>query len=136
MKQIVGYISGIFDLFHIGHLNILRNCKGLCDKLIVGVVVSEVVLQHKNKKPIIPLNERIDIVRNIKFVDVVIPQEIVDRYEIWKKLKFDVLFVGDDWYDKKSWNEYEKKLKKVGVKTIYFPYTKRISSTLIRKKMR
>lgn len=105
----IGYTTGVFDLFHIGHLNMLKNAKGLCDKLIVGVTVDELV-SYKNKKSVIPFEERIEIVRSIKFVDTAIAQENIDKFEAWKKVKFDILFVGDDWYDSKSWNEYEKNL--------------------------
>lgn len=129
-REIIGYTTGVFDLFHIGHLNLLRNAKALCDKLIVGVTTDELV-SYKHKKAIIPFNERCEIVRNIKFVDLVVPQENMDKYEAWKKLKFDIMFVGDDWYNTKKWNDIEAQLKKVGVKIIYFPYTKGTSSTLI-----
>ncbi len=130
--MVVGYTSGVYDLFHIGHLNLLKNAKGLCDKLIVGVSVDELV-KYKNKHPVIPFEERIEIVRNIKFVDVAIPQEELDKYRMWEKLHFDVLFVGDDWYNSPSWKEMEEKFSKVGVKIIYFPYTKSTSSTLLNE---
>ncbi len=130
--MVVGYTSGVYDLFHIGHLNLLKNAKGLCDKLIVGVSVDELV-KYKNKHPVIPFEERIEIVRNIKFVDVAIPQEELDKYRMWEKLHFDVLLVGDDWYNSPSWKEMEEKFSKVGVKIIYFPYTKSTSSTLLNE---
>ena len=130
--MIIGYLGGVFDLFHIGHLNILRNCKSLCDKLIVGVTIDELVT-YKHKKAVISFKERIEIIRNIKSVDCAIPQREIDKFEIWKRLKFDVLFVGDDWYKDRRWKEYERKLKKVGVKIIYFPYTKGTTSTLINE---
>lgn len=131
-KEIIGYTTGVFDLFHIGHLNLLRNARALCDKLIVGVTTDELV-SYKHKKAIIPFNERCEIVRNIKFVDLVVPQENMNKYEVWKKLKFDIMFVGDDWYNTEKWNDIEAKFKKVGVKIIYFPYTKGTSSTLINQ---
>ena len=127
----LGYTCGVYDLFHIGHLNLLKNAKGLCDKLIVGATVDELVA-YKHKKAVIPFSERIEIVRNIKFVDAAIPQENIDKYEMWKKLHFDILFVGDDWYDTPSWKEMEKRFEEVGVRVVYFPYTKTISSTIIR----
>ena len=127
----LGYTCGVYDLFHIGHLKLLKNAKGLCDKLIVGVTVDELVA-YKHKKAVIPFSERIEIVRNIKFVDAAIPQENIDKYEMWKKLHFDILFVGDDWYDTPSWKEMEKRFEEVGVRVVYFPYTKTISSTIIR----
>ena len=127
----LGYTGGVYDLFHIGHLNLLKNAKGLCDKLIVGVTVDELVA-YKYKKAIIPFEERLEIVRSIKYVDAVIPQEEIDKYKIWEKIKFDVLFVGDDWFQDSSWQEMEKKLNDVGVRIVYFPYTKGISSTILR----
>ena len=128
MKKIIGYTSGVYDLFHIGHLNMLRNAKSLCDKLIVGVTTDELV-KYKNKTPVIPFHERIEIIRNIKCVDAVVPQEDMDKMKQWNKLKFDVVFVGDDWYGTDKWKEIESSFKKVDVKVTYFPYTKGISST-------
>ena len=128
--MITGYTTGVYDLFHIGHLNLLKNAKGLCDKLIVGVTTDELV-SYKNKKAVIPFEERIEIDRNIQFVDAVIPQDSMDKLEMWHKIKFDVMFVGDDWYNTDKWKDLEEKLKVLGVKIIYFPYTKGTSSTLI-----
>jgi glycerol-3-phosphate cytidylyltransferase len=130
--MITGYTTGVYDLFHIGHLNLLKNAKGLCDKLIVGVTTDELV-SYKNKKAVIPFEERIEIVRNIQFVDAVIPQNSMDKLEMWHKIKFDVMFVGDDWYNTDKWKDLEEKLKALGVKIIYFPYTKGTSSTLINE---
>jgi glycerol-3-phosphate cytidylyltransferase len=127
----IGYTGGVYDLFHIGHLNLLKNAKGLCDKLIVGVTVDELVA-YKYKKAIIPFEERLEIVRGIKYVDAAIPQEEIDKFKIWEKLKFDILFVGDDWYQDENWQKMENDLKNVGVKIVYFPYTKGISSTVLR----
>lgn len=110
----------------------LKNAKGLCDKLIVGVTVDELVA-YKNKKSVIPFEERIEIVRSIKYVDAAIPQENIDKFETWKKLHFDVLFVGDDWYKSERWQELEEKFNAVGVRIVYFPYTKGTSSTLINQ---
>ena len=133
--MVVGYTTGVYDLFHIGHLNLLKNAKGLCDKLIVGVTVDELV-SYKYKKAVIPFEDRIEIVRSIKYVDAAIPQESLDKFEMWKKIRFDVLFVGDDWYNSERWQELEKKFKEVGVRVIYFPYTKGISSTIISKALK
>lgn len=130
--MIIGYTTGVFDLFHIGHLNLLKNAKGLCDKLIVGVSTDEIV-QYKNKTPVIPFEDRIEIVRSIKFVDIAIPQKNIDKYEAWNRLKFNRMFVGDDWYNSESWNSYEEKLSQVGVDIIYLPYTPDVSSTKISK---
>jgi glycerol-3-phosphate cytidylyltransferase len=130
--MIVGYTTGVFDLFHIGHLNLLKNAKGLCDKLIVGVTTDELV-SYKGKKAVIPFEERLEIVRNIQFVDAVIPQDSMDKMENWKKLKYDVMFVGDDWHNTPKWEEFENQFNKVGVKIVFFPYTKGVSSTLINE---
>lgn len=131
-KMVIGYTSGVYDLFHIGHLNLLKNAKGLCDKLIVGVSTDKLV-EYKHKRPVIPFEERIEIVRSCKFVDAAIPQEELDKYKMWEKLHFDVLFVGDDWYNSPSWKEMEEKFSKVGVRVVYFPYTKGTSSTLLNE---
>tara|TARA_B110000483_G_C17934162_1_gene442008 strand:+ start:225 stop:641 length:417 start_codon:yes stop_codon:yes gene_type:complete len=136
--MVIGYTSGVYDLFHIGHLNLLRNAKGMCDKLIVGVTSDDLV-SYKNKKAVIPHNERIEIVRAIEYVDSVVQQENMDKFEMWRKLKFDVMFVGDDWFDSQKWQEIEEKFKEVGVRIVYFPYTKGTSSTLLNdtlKKLR
>lgn len=130
--MVIGYTTGVFDLFHIGHLNLLKNAKGLCDKLIVGVTTDELV-SYKNKKSVIPFEERLEIVRNIKYVDAVIPQDSMDKLEACKKVKFDVMFVGDDWHDTPKWRELDDKFSELGVRIIYFPYTKGTSSTLINK---
>ena len=129
--MIVGYTTGVFDLFHIGHLNILRRAKGKCDKLIVGVTTDELLNVYKNKTPIIPFEERIKIVESIKYVDEAVPQEDMDKLSHWEKLKFDVVFVGDDWQNTDKWNKIEEDFNKIGVNVIYFPYTEGTSSTLI-----
>ncbi len=130
--MITGYTTGVYDLFHIGHINLLRNAKSLCDKLIVGVTVDELVA-YKNKKSVIPFEERMEIVRSCQYVDAVIPQESMDKMENWQRLKFDIMFVGDDWYQTEKWNTIEEDFKEKGVKVIYFPYTKGTSSTLINE---
>ena len=131
-KKIVGYTAGVFDLFHIGHVNILRNAKSMCDYLIVGVSTDELVA-YKHKKAIIPYEQRVEVVSACKYVDTVVAQEDMDKLKMWKKLKFNIMFVGDDWFKTEKWNEIEKKLKKEGVETVYFPYTKNVSSTLINE---
>jgi glycerol-3-phosphate cytidylyltransferase len=131
--MILGYATGVFDLFHIGHLNLLRNAKSVCDKLIVGVTTDELLFNYKHKRPIIPFNERIEIVRNVKCVDAVIAQENMDKLSAWEKLKFDIMVVGDDWFHTPKWENIENQFKEHGVRIVYFPYTKGISSTLINK---
>lgn len=133
--MILGYTTGVFDLFHIGHLNMLKNAKSLCDKLIVGVTTDELV-SYKHKKAVIPFGERMEIVRAIKYVDAVIPQFDMDKIEAWKRLKFDIMFVGDDWYDTNKWNEFEKQFDEISggsVRIVYFPYYQGTSSTLINE---
>lgn len=131
-KQVIGYTTGVFDLFHIGHLRLLCKAKSLCDRLIVGVTTDELV-KYKFKKAVIPFEERIEIVQNIKCVDIVVPQNNMDKYAMWEKLKFDIMFVGEDWQKTKKWKRFEAQFNKVGVKIIYFPYTKGTSSTIINK---
>lgn len=131
--QIIGYTSGVFDLFHIGHLNILKRAKSLCDRLIVGVTIDELV-SYKGAKAVVPFEERLEIVQNIKCVDLAVPQNHLDKFTMWEKLKFDMMFIGDDWFDTERFKKFEEKLSTVGVKIIYLPYTERISTTE-RKKM-
>jgi glycerol-3-phosphate cytidylyltransferase len=131
-KTTIGYTSGVYDLFHIEHLNLIKNAKGLCDKLIVGVTSDELVA-YKNKKSVINHTERMEIVRNIKQVDAVVPQNDMDKFKMWERLKFDVMFVGDDWFKSDKWKELDEKFEAVGVKIIYFPYTEGTSSTLINE---
>ena len=130
--MIIGYTAGVYDLFHIGHLNLLKNAKGMCDKLIVGVTVDELV-SYKNKKAFIPYEERIEMVRSCRYVDAVVPQENMDKLTMCKKLGASYLFVGDDWYGTEEWEKYEKEFNESNIKIIYFPYTKGISSTRIRE---
>ena len=131
-NKTVVYTSGTFDMLHINHLKMIEYARALGDILIVGVNTDELVASYKST-PIIPFEERIEIVRSIKYVDAAIPQEDIDKFEAWKKLHFDVLFVGDDWYNSDRWEEMEKKFKEVGVRVVYFPYTKGTSSTLINQ---
>ncbi len=129
-KLVIGYTAGVYDLFHIGHLNLLKNAKGMCDKLIVGVTVDELVT-YKGKHAFIPFEDRIEIVRACKYVDAAVPQYDMDKLKACKELKADMLFVGDDWYNTPKWEEYEKEFQKAGIKIVYFPYTKGVSSTKI-----
>jgi len=129
---VVGYTTGVFDLFHVGHLNILKRAKALCDKLIVGVTVDRLV-QYKHKKSVIPFNERIEIVSSIKYVDLAVPQESMDKLDAWSRYKFDLMFVGDDWYKTDKWVEVESDFSKKGIRVIYFPYTTSTSSTMINE---
>lgn len=130
--MVIGYTTGVFDLFHIGHLNMLKNASSLCDKLIVGVTTDELV-SYKNKRAVIPFEERLEIVRNIKYVDAAIAQSDMDKFTMWKKIKFDIMFVGDDWFKTPKWEDLETKFSLVGVKIIYFPYTQGTSSTILNE---
>ena len=130
--MIIGYTTGVFDLFHIGHLNLLRKAKEQCDHLIVGVSVDDLVL-YKHKRAVIPFEERIEIVRQIKYVDEAVPQYNMDKMEAWRKYHFNRMFVGDDWKGTEKWNRIEAEMNAVGVELIYFPYTKGTSSTLINQ---
>ncbi len=135
MKKIVGYTTGVFDMFHIGHLNILRKAKERCDYLIVGVSTDELCSSYKGKEPIIPFEERKAIVEAIKYVDEVRPQEDRDKFAAWQRIGFDIMFVGDDWKGKPLFAELEKRFLDVGVTIEYFPYTQGTSSTILREKI-
>ncbi len=132
-KIIIGYTAGVFDLFHVGHVRVLKKAKSLCDKLIVGVSTDDLVKKYKKKYPIISQKERIEVVKSNKFVDYVVSQNSLNKYLNWKKLKYDIMFVGDDWYATKKWKDLDKEFKKLGVKIVYLPYTKGTSSTKINK---
>ena len=134
-KRVIGYTTGVFDMFHIGHLNILRRAKEQCDYLIVGVSTDEVCASYKHKKPIIPYEERKAIVEAIRYVDEVVPQIDRDKYGAWERIRFDRMFVGDDWKGSPLFSELEEKFKQVGVEIIYFPYTRGTSSTELRDKL-
>ena len=129
MSKTIGYTTGVYDMFHIGHLNILRNAKMYCDYLIVGVSTDELVMKEKNKKPVIPFEERIEIVSAIKYVDMVVPQVDKNKMAVWQKYHFNKMFVGSDWQGTAVWDGYEKEFAEVGVDIIYLPYTDGISST-------
>ena len=131
--MIIGYTTGVFDLFHIGHLSLLRNAKSMCDKLIVGVTTDELV-SYKGKKTIVPFSERIEIIRSCRYVDLAIPQNDMDKLNACKKLKANILFVGDDWYGTEKWKKYEKELEQEGINVIYFPRIQNHSSTELKQK--
>lgn len=137
-KKIIGYTAGVYDMFHIGHLNVIKNAKERCDYLIVGVSTDEVVEKNKNKKPIIPYDERAAIVEAIKYVDKVIPQiryDIEGKIETVKNNGINVMFVGSDWQGTEKWNKIEAELAKIGCKVVYLPHTDGISSTMLREKI-
>ena len=131
----VGYTTGVYDMFHVGHLNILRSAKEYCEFLIVGVSTDELVQHDKNKTPIIPFKDRCKIVEAIRYVDKVVPQINKNKFEAWQTLKFDVMFVGSDWEGTPQWKQYEKQFEPEGVDIVYIPHTDGISSTLLRTKI-
>ncbi len=133
MGMRVGYAPGAYDLFHIGHLNILRHAKSHCDHLIAGVVSDEMCLRTKGRLPVIPLAERLEIVSHISLVDEVVAETVPDKLETWKQVPFDVLFKGDDWRGTAKGAKLERDFARVGVEIVYFPYTMHTSSSVLRR---
>ena len=133
INVIIGYTTGVFDMFHVGHLNILKKAKEHCDYLIVGVSTDELVIQYKGKTPIISQTDRAEIISSICYVDKVVYQKNRDKMAAYDKLKFDVMFVGDDWKNDALFREVEKKLRSFGSRVQYFPYTKHVSSTMLKE---
>lgn len=131
-KYKIGYTTGVFDMFHIGHLNILRRAKEQCEYLIVGVSTDENVMRYKKKKPVIPFEQRKAIVEAIRYVDKVVPQENMDKFEAWQRLHFDAIFHGSDWKGSSMYNEIEEKLNEVGCKMVFLPHTDGVSSTMLK----
>ena len=134
-NKIIGYTTGVFDLFHIGHLNILEKAAKECDYLIVGVTASETVKKYKDRYPITSLEDRMAIVRAIKYVDRVVVQENMDKVEAWDKYRYDVIFHGDDWKNSPMYNEIERKLSDLGVKMKFFKYTDTTSTSSLKLKI-
>ena len=133
MSKIIGYTTGVYDMFHIGHLNILQRAKEQCDYLIVGVSTDELVQHEKRKTPVIPYDERAAIVKAIRYVDQVVPQVDKNKLAAWHKYHFDKMFVGSDWQDTPQWKQYEAEFAPYGVKIIYLPHTDGICSTDLTK---
>ena len=133
MSSVVGYAPGAYDLFHIGHLNLLRRAADQCDYLIAGVVSDEVLLQTKGRAPVVPLAERLEIVRNLRIVDEVHAEVVPDKLETWHTVGFDVIFKGDDWRGTEKGRRLERDFATVGVEVRYFPYTVHTSSTALRR---
>ena len=133
MNKIIGYTTGVFDLFHIGHLNILKKAKEHCDYLIVGVTTDEVTFEMKGKKPVLSFQERIEIVDSIKCVDKAVAKKHIDNIEAWKELQFNVFFKGDDWKGTEKGKKLEKYFAEFGVNVVYFPYTEGTSSTFLKE---
>ncbi|MCU1607597.1 MAG: tagD [Modestobacter sp.] len=130
---VIGYAPGAYDLFHIGHLNILKHAAENCDRLIAGVVSDEMLLQARGRLPVVPLAERLEIVRNLRFVDDVHAEVVPDKVDTWREVGFDVIFKGDDWRGTPKGDKLERDFAAVGVQVHYFPYTMHTSSTILRK---
>ena len=132
-KPVIGYTTGVYDLFHVGHLNILKRAKEKCDYLIVGVSTDELVQAEKHKKPLIPFDDRVRIVEAIRYVDMVVPQFNKNKLEAYEKYHFDKMFVGSDWQGTDAWQRYEDQFAPLGVEIIYLPHTDGISTSRLSK---
>jgi glycerol-3-phosphate cytidylyltransferase len=130
--SVVGYASGVFDMFHVGHLNILRRARLECDYLIAGVTTDDACERIKGKRPVVPLHERMEIVQNIRFVDQAVPDDTEDKINMWYALQFDVMFKGNDWEGTERGDRMVAQFAEVGVKVIFLPYTPETSSTMLR----
>ena len=131
--QRVGYVPGVYDMFHVGHLNILRNARLACDYLIAGVVSDDRAMDAKGKSPIVPTGERLEIVRGIRYVDEAVVEDVAEKLEMWQRLKFDVIIKGDDWRGTAKGDKLERDFAGVGVEVVYLPYTMHTSSTMLRQ---
>ncbi|MGO1971703.1 MAG: adenylyltransferase/cytidyltransferase family protein [Propionibacteriaceae bacterium] len=129
----VGYAPGVYDLFHIGHLNILRHARSRCDHLIAGVVSDEMALMAKGREPVIPLSERLEIVRGIRYVDEAVAEVVPEKVDTWRTVGFDIIFKGDDWRGTAKGAKLEADFAPFGVEVMYFPYTIQTSSTMLRQ---
>ena len=134
--MIIGYTTGVYDMFHVGHLNILKRAKEQCDYLIVGVSTDDLVRREKNKDPIISFEDRCTIVGAIKYVDMVVPQYDKNKFGAWEQYHFNRMFVGSDWKNTPQWISYEEQFSPVGVEIIYLDHTDGISSTILREKLK
>lgn len=133
MRGRIGYAPGVFDLFHVGHLNVLRRAKSGCDYLIAGVVSDELAERAKGRRPVIPLAERLEIVRSIAFVDEAVAEVLPDKIDTWREVYFDVIFKGGDWRGTPKGDKLERDFATVGVEVVYLPYTVHTSSTILRR---
>ncbi|MBE5870535.1 MAG: glycerol-3-phosphate cytidylyltransferase [Lachnospiraceae bacterium] len=129
MKKVIGYTTGVYDMFHIGHLNVIKRAKEQCDYLIVGVSTDDLVKKDKGKTPVIPYDERAAIIEALKYVDEVVPQPDKNKLEAWGRYHFDKMFVGSDWKGTPQWNKFEEQFEPLGVEIVYLPHTDGISST-------
>ncbi|MFI1198413.1 adenylyltransferase/cytidyltransferase family protein [Streptomyces sp. NPDC020883] len=132
MTHRVGYAPGVYDLFHVGHLNLLRHARSRCDHLVAGVVSDDMARRAKGQAPVIPLIERLEIVRSVRYVDATFVETVPDKLETWQQVRFDVIFKGDDWRGTSKGIRLERDFAPLGVEVVYFPYTVHTSSTLLR----
>ena len=132
-NKIIGYTAGVFDMFHIGHLNRIKGAKEKCDYLIVGVNSDMLVEEYKNRRPIINQKDRLEIINSIKYVDEAVLVDTRDKKNAYDKYKFDILIAGEEWRNTESYLKAERDLKKLGVEIFYEPYTDGISSTILKK---
>jgi len=133
MTRVIGYAPGAYDLFHVGHLNLLRHAAEQCDHLVAGVVSDEMLLLTKGRLPVVPLAERLEIVRSLRIVDEVHAEVVPDKLDTWREVGFDVIFKGDDWRGTEKGDRLERDFAAVGVEVRYFPYTMHTSSTALRR---
>jgi glycerol-3-phosphate cytidylyltransferase len=133
MATVVGYVPGVYDMFHVGHLNILRNARLACDHLIAGVVSDERAAVAKGKEPVVPATERLEIVRSIRYVDEAVLEDLPTKLGMWERLHFDVIIKGDDWRGTPKGDQLEQAMATVGVQVVYLPYTVHTSSTMLRQ---
>lgn len=131
-KYKIGYTQGVYDMFHIGHLNIINRAKEQCEHLIVGVNSDALVESYKHKETVIKEQDRAEIVRNLKAVDECIIVETLDKLDLSKELHFEAIFIGDDWYGNPRWMQTKEDLAKIGVDVVFLPHTKGVSSTMLR----
>lgn len=129
----IGYVPGVWDMFHIGHLNILRNARLYCDRLVAGVVSDEIAEWAKGQPPVVPLVERLEIVRSVRYVDDAVAETVPSKVEMWRELGFHVIIKGDDWRGTAKGAALERAMAEVGVEVAYLPYTAHTSSTLLRR---
>lgn len=132
---VIGYTTGVYDVFHIGHLNVIRRASLECDRLIVGVTTDELAESRKGARPVVPWTERAEIVAQLRYVDDVVAQDSMDKIAAWKEQRFHVMFVGDDWQGTPTWDRLERDFAQVGVTIRYFPYTRHTSSTALRSRL-
>lgn len=127
-----GYTQGTYDMFHIGHLNLLRQAKERCDKLIVGINSDELVQKYKNKTPVVNEHDRMEIVKEMKCVDEVVLCDTLKKTEMWDKIHFEAIFIGNDWMGNARWAQTEKDLEPLGAEVVYLKHTDGVSSSMLR----